>query len=77
MLCYDAKKFVKKFKKSLRVEKFYLSLHPLSLLNGVSAAEVLRKIFLKKVAKKFGSFENKIYLCTRFSLLTKKGDKAY
>ena len=77
MLCYDAKKFVKKFKNSLRVEKFCLSLHPLSLLNGVNAAEVLRKIFLKKVTKKFGGFENMIYLCTRFSLLTKEGQKRY
>ena len=58
------------------MEKFCLSLHPLSLLNGVRVAEVLRKIFLKKVTKKFGSFENMIYLCTRFSLLTKKGVEA-
>jgi hypothetical protein len=29
-------------------------------------AEVLRKIFLKKVANKFGSFKNMLYLCTTF-----------
>jgi hypothetical protein len=52
-----------------------LPLHPQSgKRNGLTGcAKVLRNIFEKKVTKKFGSFKNMLYLCTRFSALKNGG----
>ena len=47
-----------------------------ALKRGEGSRGSSKNVFEKKVAKIFGSFENMIYLCTRFSLLTKEGVEA-
>jgi hypothetical protein len=60
----------KKSLKCLENKNKALPLHPQSerMTNLRAAKKKVLKNILKKVSKKFGSFKNMIYLCTRFRL---------
>ena len=66
--------FEKSFRNIWKFQKCVLSLHPLSPLKRRIAKKVLRKIFLKKVPEKFGSFKNSSYLCTAIFALSFERD---
>ena len=71
-------KSIEKSRKNIwKFQIFAVTLHPVSRLNDCETERKgSKKVFLKKVSKKFGSFRKTLYLCTTFASEKWQGSEA-